>query len=137
MAFHKIIWLEVSLAKGTSLLSRNCNEDFQAKDLGLGLCLHYKYMEVHSCISSILIQISFELKFKILPPIFPRKEIQKNPITISAPDNILTAGNTYRRHVTLAETGLPGNPMTNRVLPKYVQVANVVGLPGFMLTLAK
>lgn len=34
---------------------------------------------------------------------------------------------TYRLHVTMAETGLPGNPKNNFLRSQYVSVANVVG----------
>ena len=41
----------------------------------------------------------------------------------------------YRNEVTVADTGLPGKPRISFFLPSYMQVANVVGLPGFINTL--
>lgn len=46
----------------------------------------------------------------------------------------LSRGITNKIEVTVAETGLPGKHMKYFFLPLYVQVAKVVGLPGFMFT---
>ena len=47
---------------------------------------------------------------------------------LTQPDNLFKAGMTYRLHVTMADTGLPGSPKTNW-FPFFPDiVANVVGL---------
>jgi len=56
---------------------------------------------------------------------------------LPCPFNDLQAGITYKWQVTVAETGFPGSPRTSFNWSRRLQVANVVGFPGFMFTRAK
>lgn len=53
------------------------------------------------------------------------------------PSHIRRAGSTNNLYVTMALTGLPGNPKNRQDPSSEGMVAKVVGLPGFMNTLPK